>query len=46
MDGSNCFALLHVTTWICIEIDEQLIGIIDDWHKRLLHEFEKELKGN
>jgi hypothetical protein len=30
MDGSNCFALLHVTTWICIEIDEQLIGIIDD----------------
>jgi hypothetical protein len=30
LDGPNFFALLHVTTWIWIEMERQLIIIIEN----------------
>jgi hypothetical protein len=33
MNGPIFFTLLHVNTWIWIEMKRQLISIIDDWHK-------------
>jgi hypothetical protein len=33
MVGPNFFALLHVTTLICIEMERELISIIDNWNK-------------